>query len=258
MELSTYTKVIKAVLIRNGVADPEAVVSEIVSGIEIAQAIMGDVTPVTTRPQKVASQTRGAAIKTLPLKVNSKPASGIILFAAPPVAGTEDLPEAEEDIDYWESKLGKGDGCNRLQAKLQSLLPQSITVKVPAVDEPLTLVCGIGSPGVRFVHVNYSVPGGEMGPRVTLMTSMKPESIDVNKILEDIAEQACAIYSKEKRTIQPHAGPPPPQLTSQDLDRILARDRAAQQPNDGVSGKDAVDAAEAAAEWGRNRSVRWQ
>lgn len=262
MQLDKYKGVIKRVYAKaySDNLSFEEFYAKLIDSLEIAADLMGDIElaapasktvsieTVNKTRQRVISDGFPDSLKTTPVD----PFKGaILLSSAPPVAGAcEDDDTPEDDIDYYESKPGKGDGANRLQQKLQSVMPQSIQIKLPGFDEPLTLVCGIGSPGTKFAHVNYSLQGShEMGPRVTVMTSKK--DIDPDAILKDIIEQAGAMYSKEKRVLQPHAAAPQAPPTNQELQNMLARDRANQPA---VSSEDT----ELAEEWRQSRGVQWR
>ena len=267
MQLDKYRGVILLVLKRNEGRSASEITDELFKSLEIAQALAGeiDVTPdVSIETQRIPSTLNSAEASKY--KAELRATSGIIgsglqpgpvlVYAAPPVSDADGDEASDDDVDYWESKPGKGDGCNRLQTKLQQVLPKSITLQLSGFERPLELVLGIGSPGVRFVHVNYTIPGDNLGPRYTLMTSQK--TFDREAILKDITEQAGAIYSAEKRVIQPKATPAAPPPSPQDLQAMLDRDRRAQQPNDGLSGDEAQRAAQDAAQWSQSRSPRWQ
>lgn len=280
MDFSRYRGVIKMVLAKHAGKAPEEITDELLKSIEIAQALAEAIEIPDREIRQVLNKTQGPNTAAKPFDdylgakererkppgkasspIGSEPGQGkiILISSAPPVAGIDENDvSGEDDIDRWESKPGRGDGCARLQSKLQSVLPRSLTVQLPGFDQPLTLVCGIGSPGIRFVHVSYTIPGDTLGPRYTVMVSQKPEDIDPDAIVDDILKQAAAFYSKEKRTIQPAPLAPIPPPSNQDLQRMLERDRKAQMPNDGLSGDEAKKASEDAAEWGRTRPQQWK
>ena len=286
MQLNKYKGVIRLVLERNAGRSASEITDELFKSLEIAQALVGeiDVMPnvsieTPARPMSINTGlstdrgytgfgddydpeivknfrelTREESNALLGIKERSGP---VLVSAAPPVAvdGEYEVSE-DDDVDYWESKPGKGDGCQRLQTKLQQLLPASIELQLPGFSQPLKLVLGIGSPGIKFVHVNYTIPGDSLGPRYTIMTSQK--NIDPDVIVKDIMNQAAAFYSPEKRVIVPRTTPAPALPTSQELEAMLARDRKAQQQNDGLSGDEARDAVKDAEIWRSNRSVGWK
>lgn len=259
MDLANFRPVIRMVLARYMESESaDTVTSELIQSIEIAQALLGGASAPST-PRNVSTET---SRKRQPLiSAISKPKGtstvtnnvfkgAILISSAPPVAGADQAVEDDTE-DHWESKPGKGDGCNNLQSKLQSIMPKSITVQVPGMDEPITLNCGIGGPGLNFVHVNYTIPGSpEAGPRFTVMTSQKPESINKDAILEDIVTQAAAMYSKDKRVIVARAAPP---LQEPDLARAMALDRSAQDQQTPIDPKFAG----IAAGWGNSRDPKW-
>lgn len=256
MELEIYKNVIRRAYDKSAGEPFEIFYTRLVDSLEIAADLMG--TSATTAPR---IPVKSSIIVPATTAVDKLPAPkrAVILSAAPPVVGADDSGEDDDDVDHWESKPGKGDGCNKLETYLKNMLPVSIKLQLPGFAEPLELSRGVGGPGVKFVYITYSIPASqEMGPRYTVMTSMRAESIDKDVILNDIADQATAMYSAEKRQIVPHATPSPGMPSAQELDRILQRDRAAQQPNDGVSGDDARRAAQDAQEWASSRSPRWQ
>lgn len=254
MNLEKYKPVIRMVLAKHAGADPSFVTEELLKSIEIAQSIAGELdVPVQQKrpsPSSVLETGNGDGPNGVVLIETKTPSANrpIVVSAAPPVEGADNEPEDAGDADLWESKFGKGDGCERLSAYLRKILPASITLKLPGFDAPLTLMCGIGSPGIRFVHVSYSLPGDTLGPRVTLMTSQK--NIDPQAIVDDITMQAGALYSKEKRVIQPRPSAPPPPPTSQDFEAMLDKERRGQSS---VS----VEDAEIAKTWSGMRSPRW-
>lgn len=260
MDLTIYQNVIRRAYNNSG-GDFDVFYTKLIDSLEIASDLMGTIATTAPRATGVAGKSSliipasNASLK----ETAPAPKRAVILSAAPPVAGADESEEGDDDIDHWESKPGKGDGCNKLETYIKSILPISITIQLPGFDKPLELSRGVGGPGMKFVYITYSIPGSqEMGPRYTVMTSQRAYSIDKDEILADIADQATAMYSAEKRQIVPHAAPSPGMPSAQELDRILQRDRAAQQPNDGVSGDDARQAAENAREWATNRSPRWQ
>lgn len=244
MDLDKYKGVIRRVYDKYSGQPFEAFFTGLVTSMEIAQDLMGETGAVSP----VSLVTQSVSIKTSPRMPIS-----LSVNAPPPVADSADDDAPDDDADYYESRPGKGDGANKLQAKLQQILPLSITVDVPGILEPLTLVRGVGSPGNRFVHVSYTLPGDQQGPRCTIMTSQR--DIDPVAIIRDMEVQAKATYSKEKRVIHPHAAPPPPPPTAQDLQAMLDRDRRAQ-PNTPLTHEDH----ELAKEWEQSRSAspRWQ
>ncbi len=253
MQLDKYKGVIRRAYDQTTGRDFEEFWASMMQKLEIAADLMGDIELQAPPPIRQAVP---VSIETLrkaqPALAQPAPITGaIILSAAPPVAGADTSEDApEDDVDYYESKPGKGDGAERLQQKLLSMMPKSITVQLPGFDEPLILNCGVGSPGLRFCHVNYTLQGSqEMGPRVTIMTSQKDIVPDL--ILKDIVAQAQAMYSKEKRVLQARTPAPQPPPSSQDLQNMLARDRANQPP---VSHEDV----ELQKEWASSRSPRWQ
>lgn len=252
MQLDKYKGVIKRVYERSAGQSFESFYAKLSESLEIAAEVMGDPS-VSIETLPAATSTPVTYIDKMRAPVADPFKGALLISSAPPVAGADETGDAvEDDIDYYESKPGKGDGANRLQQKLQSLMPRSITVKLPGFDDPLTLNCGIGSPGLRFVHVNYTLIGSqELGPRVTVMTSQK--DLDPDAILRDIVSQATAMYSKEKRVIVPHATAPQAPPSNQDLQNMLVRDRA-NQPS--ISSEDVEDARN----WASNRSSnpRWQ
>lgn len=260
MDLEKYRPVIKLVLARHAGETPEQISDKLIESLEIAAALSGEIAP----PQAPETRIQKVSIETSPQsQPKPQPAQkgAVILSVAPPVAGTgesgEDAPDA--DVDYWESRPGKGDGCTRLEQKLKSILPVSITLKVPGVDKPIELVRGIGSPGLRFVHVSYTIAGDTLGPRYTVMTSQK--DIDAQAILDDIASQAAVSYSAEKRTIEARPGPPVQPPSGREMQEALERDMRSRDPrdrSDGLSGDEARLAAEDAKHWGGQRGVRWQ
>lgn len=260
MDLQRYKGVVKRVYDKSSGQPFEAFFDRLIESLEIAAEIAGDVPDITRTtapaPARDAAPVIPISIGTNSIKSNPEDYKGALLLSVtpPPVAGADDAPD--DDVDYWESKPRKGDGCARLEAKLKEILPVSITVELPGFDKPIELSRGIGSPGIRFVHVSYTIPGDPLGPRVTLMTSNK--EINPEEILRDIVSQCSTMYSKEKRKIEPRVGPPPPPPSSADMARMLERDRKAQQPNDGLTGTDAQLAAEDARVWSQNRSPRWQ
>ncbi len=259
MELDIYKNVIRRAYDRSAGETFEVFYARLVESLEIAAELMGGAGFSTnqTTPSLKAFPSKGL-IEMPPPSAPAKPRA-VLISAAPPVAGADESEENDDDVDHWESKPGKGDGCNKLEAHLKSLLPISITLQLPGFAQPLELSRGVSGPGLKFVYVTYSIPGSqEMGPRYTVMTSRRAESLDKDAILNDIMEQATAMYSSEKRQIVAHVTTSPGMPSAQELDRILQRDRAAQQPNDGVSGDDARQAAENAREWAANRSQRWQ
>ena len=257
MQLDKYKGVIKRVYEKNAGAAFEDFYGKLVDSLEIAADLMGDISPVNPVSIETPAPRRDAAMKPNPTSLATNqstpdPFKGAILISsAPPVAGADTSDDApEDDIDYYESKPGKGDGAERLRQKLSAMMPPSIQVQLPGFENPLTLVCGVGSPGLKFVHVNYTLQGSqEMGPRYTVMTSQK--DLDKEAILKDIVAQAGAMYSKEVRVLQPRAAAPQAPPTSQDLQNMLARDRQNQSP---VSTEDA----DLAKEWGQNRGVQWR
>ena len=247
------------VLEKNAGKSASEITDELFKSLEIAQALAGevDVFPSvsieTPQPDVVISK---PVFDPMVTEYPSK-RGPVLVSAAPPVAVDSEREVSEDDdVDYWESKPGKGDGCQRLQTKLQQLLPASIELQLPGFSQPLKLVLGIGSPGIKFVHVNYTIPGDSLGPRYTIMTSQK--NIDPDVIVKDIMNQAAAFYSPEKRVIVPRTTPAPALPTSQELEAMLARDRKAQQQNDGLSGDEARDAVKDAEIWRSNRSVGWK
>ena len=270
MDLSRYQGVIKMVLEDNAGRTPDEIYDELHRSLKIAEMISGSLGN-TTQPKndvlarmQVSSSDFGALITGQqprpqpPAPVLSMPSNKpmpILVSSAPPVAGIDDTDDPG-DVDYWESKPGKGDGCARLEAAVKKTLPSSLTVQLPGFDKPFDLVLGVGSPGVRFVHISYSIPGGEMGPRVTLMTSQK-DAVDKDRIVSDILNQAAAFYSKEKRVIVPKAPPPLQAPSSQEMQQMLERDRRTQGSNDGLSGEEAMKASEDAKQWADNRPSRW-
>lgn len=256
MELDNYKNVIRRVYDKCEGQPFEVFYDRLIDSLEIAADLMGTtaVAPPRTRPSQSLAIPVRQETKADPFK------GAIILSAAPPVAGaTESEDDTAEEVDYWETKPGKGDGCNRLESKLKSVLPLSIEVQLPGFDKTLTLNRGVSGPGVKFVNVTYTLAGSqEAGPRYVCMTGMKPESIDADAIMADILSQATAMYSKEKRTIVPHAAPPQSMPSSQELQRMLEKDRREQGPNDGVSGEDAVLARQEAQQWSQSRPERWR
>lgn len=261
MELEIYKNVIRRAYDKSTGEPFEVFYTRLVDSLEIAADLMG--TSATTAPRSPvkSSMIIPATSNMMPPAINTTPTPkrSVILSVAPPVAGADESDEGDDDVDHWQSKPGKGDGCNKLETYLKNMLPVSIKLQLPGFAEPLELSRGVGGPGLKFVYITYSIPASqEMGPRYTVMTSMRAESIDKDMILNDIADQATAMYSAEKRQIVPHATPSPGMPSAQELDRILQRDRASQQPNDGVSGDDARRAAQDAQEWASTRSPRWQ
>jgi hypothetical protein len=154
------------------------------------------------------------------------------------VAGTE---EEAQETEHWTTE--------RLKAHLESILPMSITVEVQGIPQPITLVRGISSPGVRFCFITYWIPGQDMGPRVTAMTTQ--QEFDKDAILADIAQQAGAMYRNEKKRVEPRLGAAPPIPTEADIARLAIN-------GDSVNGDDAMKAREDAAVWAANRSQRWR
>jgi len=236
------------VLTKTAGKSPEEQTSEILKSLEIAQALAGELESLILSkpaPEKISEKSH--------VSIETPKSQALLISTAPPVAGADLSDQPDDDMDYYESRPGKGDGANRLQVKLQAILPTSITVQLPGFDEALTLVRGISSPGLKFVHVTYSAQGSiEQGPRVVIMTSQK--DIDVNNILKDITTQAGAMYSKEKRTLQPRAIPKIDPPSNQDLQEMLNRDRRGQGNNLPVSSEDV----EISKEWAQSRSPRWQ
>ncbi len=240
---------------------PEAVTGELIKSLHIAQLIAGEIKDGA--PAKESAPVLFAPPKVVRSAEDGQPASLTIFAkvdhlrdennAAPPVAGASAAPENETDpdADYWESRPGAGDGCQRLTSHLRQYLPPSLSLPLPGFDQPLELVLGIGSPGLRFVHVSYSLPGDPLGTRVTLMTSQK--TADPAAIVADITAQAAAIYSKEKRVLQPAPIPRLQPPSTQDLQNMLNRDRQQQ------SQAPDQDAARIASQWAqdRHRSPRW-
>lgn len=227
IDLDKYKGVIKMVVAKYPGADPALITDEILKSIEIAQAIAGEI-PEPTRNVSVNMLSPYKLEEPPPLK--ETPRRATLLSVVPPVAGAgESSQESEDDVDYYESKPGKGDGANRLQVIIQNMLPASIQVQIPGIEKPLTLVRGVGSPGIRFVYINYTMPGDTMGCRYTVMTSQK--HIDTDVILADIVSQAEAFYSAEKRTLVPHAPKLDLMPTSQDLDEVMKRDRQRLNPH---------------------------
>lgn len=262
MELEIYKNVIRRAYDKSAGQPFEVFYEQLVVSLEIAADLMSGAGISSNSPNHARVPVKSSII--IPASSAAKqtataPKRAVILSVAPPVAGADESDEGDDDVDHWESKPGKGDGCNKLETYLKSILPISIKLQLPGFPEPLELSRGVGGPGLKFVYITYSIPGSqEMGPRYPVMTSMRAESIDKDAILTDIADQATAMYSTEKRQIVPHATPSPGMPSAQELDRILQRDRASQQPNDGVSGDDAKLAAKDAREWSENRSPRWQ
>lgn len=265
MQLEKYKGVIRRVYEKHSGLPFEEFFAKMTDSIEIAAEIMGENSLSNTVSIETYAHSNLTGMEKLKYEgelrgmraVSSQAPSAdpfkgaILISSAPPVAGAiESGAEAEDDdVDYYESKPGKGDGANRLQQKLQSIMPRSITVQVPGIDTPLTLSCGIGSPGTKFAHVNYCIPGDTLGPRVTVMTSQK--DLSPEEILKDIVAQAAAMYSKEKRVITPRSLPASPPPSNQELEQMLARDRSNQAP---VSQEDH----KLAGEWSQSRSPRWQ
>lgn len=253
-ELDKYNGVIKMVFEANAGNTPEQFFEELKQSIRIAEVLVASAmnpTPATSRPTLVSAPKKliavGAVRSNLP-KLDTKKAI-LISAAAPPVAGIEDTADdtPEDDADYWETKPGKQDGCNRLETYLKKTLPANITVKVPGVENPLELIRGVGGPGLKFVYVSYTLAGDPQGPRYTCMTSMKPDSDEVKAqtIIDDVIAQAAAVYSGEKRTIQPHVTEKPFTPTNSDLQAILDRDRKAQNPDNPFHGLDQDEAKKA-------------
>ena len=257
MDLEKYKPVITLVLNRHAGESPEVITEKLLESLEIAAALSGD---TTKSIPKVSIETPRQVRLPAP-HAAAKPNRAVILSVAPPVAGAEESSgdNPADDVDYWESRPGKGDGCRNLEAKLKSLLPQTITLKLPAIEQPLMLVCGIGSPGIRFVRVNYTIAGDSLGPSYLIQTSQK--DIDVEAILKDISEQAAAFYSAEKRTIESRPGPPVQPPSGREMQEAMERDMRSRDPrdkSDGLSGDDARLAAEDAKQWGQGRGPRWQ
>lgn len=258
MDLEIYKGVIRRAYEKSTGEPFEVFYTRLVDSLEIAADLMGGA-GISTQPVQQRAPVKSNMI--LPASTPSAPAPrrAVIISAAPPVAGADESEEEDGDVDHWESKPGKGDGCNKLETYLKSILPISLKLQLPGFEQPLELSRGVSGPGLKFVYITYSIPGSqEMGPRYTVMTSMRAESLDKDVIINDIADQATAMYSAEKRTVVPHATPSPGMPSAQELDRILQRDRAAQGPNDGVSGEDAQLAKQDAKEWSDNRSPRWR
>lgn len=256
MQIEKYKGVIRRVLVKYAGQSPELITEKLIESIEIAQEIAGDVEIMST-PQRinfpsVLIETSRSDIQA----ATGTPARGpVLISSAPPVAGAGDSAD-DDDVDHWESQPGKGDGARRLEQHLNSVLPLSITLGIHGIEDPLTLVRGVGSPGMKFVHVSYTLPGDTVGPRCTIMTSQK--TVNPDAIIEDIKTQAGASYSKEKRTITPRALPPQSPPTSSELQQMLDRDRRSQSHNDGLSGDEAALAREDADSWTQNRSPRWK
>ena len=258
LNLDTYRGVIKMVFAANVANSPEVFYDELVRSIQVAEALLGDMGRVTT-PALAKSLGKPARLDTAIAKIQKK---AVLLSATPPpVAGIEDTSEeTEDDRDYWETKPGKQDGCNRLETKLKSVLPETIKIEVPGVEQPITLVRGVGGPGLKFVYVTYSIAGDSLGTRYTLTTSIKPDALDPEAIIADIIDQAAAIYSGEKRTIVPHVTEKPFIPNDQHLAQMLARDRQSQKPNDGLSPDELKQAGDDARSFqsARENSARWQ
>jgi len=259
MDLTRYQGVIKMVLAETQGRSPDEIYLELQRSMKIAAMIAGETTAPAQNIADYYYQANAARSQApapvLPMPVN-KPGP-VLVSAAPPVA---DAGESEEsgDVDYWESKPGKGDGCTRLETAIKKALPSSIKVQLPGFPEPLELVLGVGGPGIKFVNVSYTIPGDSMGPRFVLMTSQK--DFDKDAIVSDIIQQAGACYSKEKRVIVPKAPPPSPMPTSQDMQRMLNQDRQRLQgdPNDGLSGDEAMRARDDAKQWSNSRPAQWR
>ena len=267
MQLDKYKGVIKRVYEKNPGASFEDLYSRLIDSLEIAADLLGDKSVLIETPDLSLGRIHSDSVQAAKLADNRRPVTSIsgasissapadpfkgaiLISSAPPVAGADQGDDApEDDVDYYESKPGKGDGAERLQQKLLGIMPRTIEVKLPNFDEPMTLVCGIGSSGLKFCHVNYTLQGShEMGPRVTIMTSQK--EIDKESILKDIIAQAASMYSKERRVLQPKVTPPQPPPSSQDLQNMLNRDRQNQAP---ISQEDA----KLAKEWESSRSPQW-
>ncbi len=266
------------VLERNAGQPAGTIAAELMKSIEIAEVLMGGMGKttsgtanlVTTQPLPGFPNPASASYVKPPATVTTySPSLGHplnpVITSAPPVAmgnaaqtGPESDPERYIDIDYWESKPEAGDGTQRLSAFLQKSLPQTITVTPPGVDTPIDLVRSMNSPGARFVHVAYTLAGDTVGPRVTVMTSTPPGNLNrqaLQALLDDIAAQAAATYSKEKRVIIPRAVQPIAPPTGADMQRMLDRDRASQAATPVTQ-----DDARVAQEWARDRekSVQWR
>lgn len=262
LNLDPYRGVIKMVFAANAAKSPEVFYEELDRSIQVADALLGDMGRTT------ASSRTSTVVKALgkPARLDSAIAKiqkkAVLLSATPPpVAGVEDTDEeTEDDRDYWETKPGKQDGCNRLETKLKNILPASIQIEVPGVDKPIELVRGVGGPGLKFVYVTYAISGDSLGTRYTLTTSIKPEALDPDAIIADIIDQAAAIYSGEQRVIVPHVTEKPFIPNDQHLAQMLARDRQNQKPNDGLSQDELKQAGEDARSFqnARENSSRWQ
>ena len=258
MDINKYKGVIRMVLAESVGEKADALAEELVRSIKIAQALSGEITIAATQRPANPLHAAGSSLQNVPSGIAAvdpqalrpAPKATLISFAPPVVGANEEEPE-DSDIDYWETKPGKGDGGNRLQVYLQKILPRSIKVQLPNMDREIELVCGIGTTGLKFVHVNYSIPGGEMGPRYTVMTSQKAESLDRDAILNDIMEQAAACYSATKRVVTPNAPPPSAPPSNHDLSMMMQRDRMAQPT---ITQEDQ----DIAKEFEAQRSPRWQ
>ncbi len=285
MELERYRSVIQMVLRKHVGADAERVTGDLIQTLEIAQALVGEMRATQPLPMARATGSTGtqpvfdaippgAARTSSVVQVLSKtlpdrdlsigiidpapvPGSERTLWmpgqaAAPPVALRPDQTQADPppDIDYYESEPGKGDGCLRMRERLSSLLPLSVSVAIEGIAEPLMLERNISTPGLKFVHVSYSLAGDQaLGPRVTLMTSQR--YIDPGAIIKDITAQAMAVYSKEKRVLTPRVPQRIEPPSSLEMQKMLDRDRAAQSP---ITQEDA----KIAQEWASRRGPDWR
>lgn len=252
MDITHYSAVIRMTLADCAGQDIDTVTDRIVQSIRIADLISGGtqpasvvapVIPINTALQQSRNAGHGTA-------KNMKEFAGVFLVgSAPPVAGVTEDP-LDEPTDQWESRPGKGDSAIRMTNHLQGILPPSITVTVPGILEPLTLVRSISGPsGMPFVHVGYCLAGQELGPRVTLMNTTREFSVD--EIIADVMIQAGSLYRKDKVKLEPKAlafaGVP----SDMEIQRMAVN-------GDSVSGTDARLAREDAASWASNRPDKWR
>ncbi len=156
----------------------EVFYGRLVESLEIAAALMdgsGFSSNTTSPAPRVTSPANKALIEMPPPSMPS-PKRAVLISAAPPVAGADESEENDDDIDHWESKPGKGDGCNKLETFLKSILPISIKVQLPNFAEPLELSRGVSGPGlIKASHVRLMAKGAIVFALANPVPEIMPE-----------------------------------------------------------------------------------
>jgi len=197
-EIEQYQNVILGVLTRNAGRSPEELLSLIRDRVAVAKEIAGDLgTPQNAQPLLVNSLRSGT------LDVLRKPATeSKIIHAAPaPPSHVLGLRSAvEEDVPQME--------MSDIVAILSKHLPLSLEVKPTAMGgTSVILLRSLVSspPEMGFVRLCYRAEGQEDGPTMTF--SVRSSGIDVQGALRDIMTQADAMYTAQRRTVEPRAQP---------------------------------------------------